>query len=57
VQSAGRLVPDPAARLEGRGAYVCHDAGCMAEAIRLHGFERSFRGPVRVPDDHLDWIR
>jgi predicted RNA-binding protein YlxR (DUF448 family) len=57
VLNSGTLVPDPAARLEGRGAYVCQDASCMAEAIRRHGFERSFRAAVRVPDDHLDWVR
>jgi len=57
VLSSGTLVADPETRLPGRGAYVCHDPECMVEAVRRHGFERSFRAPVRVPNDHLDWIR
>jgi predicted RNA-binding protein YlxR (DUF448 family) len=57
VLSEGKLVPDPEKRLPGRGAYVCRDTDCMAEAVRRHGFERSFRAPVLVPDDHLDWVR
>ena len=55
VKASGRLVPDPQSRLPGRGAYVCKDAACMREATRRHGFERSFRAPVRAPDDVLDW--
>jgi len=50
-------VADPEARLPGRGAYVCRDPQCLAEAVRRHGFERSFKAPVRVPNDHLDWVR
>jgi predicted RNA-binding protein YlxR (DUF448 family) len=57
VLADGQLVPDPEARLPGRGAYVCQAASCMAEAVRRQGFERSFRAPVRVPNDHLDWVR
>jgi len=70
VLEEGRLTADPGARLPGRGAYVClrqdgaTSAGvghgnpeCMADAIRHHAFERSFRSPVRVPNDHLDWVR
>jgi predicted RNA-binding protein YlxR (DUF448 family) len=57
VLREGRLHADPEARLPGRGAYVCHNPDCMAEAVRRHGFERSFRAAVRVPDDHLDWVR
>jgi predicted RNA-binding protein YlxR (DUF448 family) len=53
----GGLVVDPEARLPGRGAYVCQNTNCMAEAVRRHGFERSFRTAVRVPNDHLDWVR
>ena len=57
VLSEGRLVADPEARRPGRGAYVCRDAACLADAVRRHGFERSFRAPVLVPTDHLDWVR
>jgi predicted RNA-binding protein YlxR (DUF448 family) len=57
VLSEGRLVADRDSRLPGRGAYVCREPDCMAEAVRRHGFERSFRAPVRVPNDHLDWVR
>jgi uncharacterized protein len=57
VLSEGTLLADPDGRVPGRGAYVCRDAECMAEAVRRHGFERSFRAAVRVPNDHLDWVR
>jgi len=57
VLVGGELLADPGARLPGRGAYVCREADCLAEAVRRHGFERSFRAAVRVPNDHLDWVR
>ena len=57
VLSDGRLVADPEARLPGRGAYVCKNPNCLTTAVLRHGFERSFRAPVRVPNDHLDWVR
>ena len=56
VLSDGRLAPDPEARRPGRGAYVCRNSDCVAEAVRRKGFERSFRAQVRVPNDHLDWV-
>ena len=51
-----QLVPDPGGHLPGRGAYVHRSADCINEAVSRHGFARSFRAAVRVPNDHLDWI-
>jgi len=56
VLSEDRLVPDPEARLPGRGAYLCPRPECMRAAMRKHGFERAFRAPVRVSDESLDWV-
>ncbi len=44
----GTLVPDPAQRLPGRGAYVFDDA-CLAQALRRRSFHRAFRRPVAPP--------
>ncbi len=44
----GALVPDPAQRLPGRGAYVCDDA-CLEVALRRRAFHRAFRRPVAAP--------
>lgn len=38
----GTVVPDPAGRLPGRGAYICFDPACLNKARRSRGMERSF---------------
>jgi predicted RNA-binding protein YlxR (DUF448 family) len=50
-----RVVADPAARLPGRGAYVC-DARCAAEAVRRRSLQRAFRGAVTTPPEFVDSI-
>jgi predicted RNA-binding protein YlxR (DUF448 family) len=47
------LVPDPQAKLPGRGAYTCWQRECLRTAAAKNQFARSFRGEVRsaVPDD------
>jgi len=42
----GRLVPDPAASLPGRGAWVHDDPACWERALRRKGFARALRVAV-----------
>jgi predicted RNA-binding protein YlxR (DUF448 family) len=44
----GALVPDPASRLPGRGAYTCRTADCFEQARARGGFNRAFRQAVRI---------
>jgi len=52
------VVADPAARLEGRGAYTCRTRDCFERAARRGGFNRAFRRAVTAPlsgeNVHLD---
>jgi predicted RNA-binding protein YlxR (DUF448 family) len=52
VASQGIVVVDPAARLPGRGAYVCGREECLEQALRRRGaaLHRSFRRS----DLHID---
>jgi predicted RNA-binding protein YlxR (DUF448 family) len=50
----GRLRPDLAQRLPGRGAYACDDA-CARRALARGGFARSFRQAVAIDPDLLHW--
>ncbi len=43
------VVPDPAGRAVGRGAYLHPDAGCLDQAVRRRAFTRALR--VRVGPD------
>ena len=36
-------VPDTAAKLPGRGVYICRDFGCLGTAVKKGGFSRSLR--------------
>jgi len=49
------VVADPAARLSGRGAYVC-GAACLEQAIRRRALQRAFRRTVSVPDELVESI-
>lgn len=42
------VVPDPQAKLPGRGAYTCYRKSCLAEAVKRNQFSRSFKGPVTI---------
>ena len=57
VRGAGPdvVVADPAARLPGRGAYVC-DARCAEAALRRRALPRAFRRPVTTPSDFVESI-
>jgi predicted RNA-binding protein YlxR (DUF448 family) len=52
----GRVHPDPEARAEGRGAYVCANPECAARLEKSRPLARSFRAPVTVTHETLDFI-
>ncbi len=39
----GSILPDMTGRMNGRGAYVCKDQGCLMTAVRKKGLERSLK--------------
>jgi hypothetical protein len=43
----GAVIVDDAARMPGRGAYVCSDT-CLAAASRRGGLQRAFRRSVSI---------
>ena len=49
----GRLVPDLAEKLPGRGAWVTARRDCLETAIRRRLFARALGGPVELPEDLL----
>ena len=52
----GRVRPDPDARAQGRGAYVCANPECAARLDEGRSLARSFRAPVTVTQETLDFI-
>jgi predicted RNA-binding protein YlxR (DUF448 family) len=46
----GLLVPDPAERLPGRGAWLTASAAALEKALAKRLFARSFRAPITVPE-------
>jgi predicted RNA-binding protein YlxR (DUF448 family) len=48
----GALSVDFRGKAPGRGAYVCHDAACLKQAIRSKALERSLQTPV--PPEIMD---
>jgi predicted RNA-binding protein YlxR (DUF448 family) len=53
----GEVVPDPGGKAEGRGAYVCGRPGCTDSAITEKVLARSFRAPVKLQQETIDFIR
>jgi len=47
----GRVVTDPDGRAVGRGAYVCADADCMAQAFNPSRLTHAFRAPSEAGPD------
>ena len=39
----GHVVIDPTGRLNGRGAYLCHDPACWEAALKRRSLERALR--------------
>ena len=56
VQDRGhgpQVVPDPAGRAAGRGAYLHPDVACLDLAVRRRAFARALRAPVTPDIDRL----
>ena len=45
----GEIALDTKGKASGRGAYVCHDAECLAMARKAKRFEKAFS--CAIPDD------
>ncbi|MDL2253251.1 YlxR family protein [Ruminococcaceae bacterium OttesenSCG-928-I18] len=43
---AGEISLDTTGRAPGRGAYLCHDTGCLAKAKKRKSLERAFETAV-----------
>ena len=52
----GNIVPDIAARLPGRGAWITASRAAIETAVRRKAFQRAFEGPVTVPDGLADQV-
>lgn len=52
LDGEGRLRPDIAGKLGGRGAYICPDEGCLKAALKRNAFQRAFKSvsTVQAPD-------
>jgi predicted RNA-binding protein YlxR (DUF448 family) len=44
----GELVLDKTGRQNGRGAYICNNAECLAKARKSKGLERSFKQSIKA---------
>jgi uncharacterized protein len=53
----GRILADPSARAEGRGAYVCSDPDCAASLAQGRPLARALRVPVTVEPETIDLIQ
>jgi predicted RNA-binding protein YlxR (DUF448 family) len=53
VAPDGTLVPDLAARLPGRGAWVTATRSAITDAIKKKAFGRAFKGKAKAPDTGL----
>ncbi len=45
----GSVALDPTGRMNGRGAYICRSADCLARAVKSRSLERSLKTPI--PDE------
>ncbi|WP_093117970.1 DUF448 domain-containing protein [Thermoleophilum album] len=54
--ASGQVVPDPARRMPGRGAYVCSDPACGRRLGDQRRLARAFRAPVEVPGETVDFV-
>jgi hypothetical protein len=52
----GELVVDVAAKLPGRGVWVCADRASVNEAVKRGGFARGLKQEVRAPADLSDRV-
>lgn len=42
----GHTELDPTGKMPGRGAYVCKDEGCIAQALKANQFQRGLKSQV-----------
>jgi uncharacterized protein len=56
VAVSGRVVLDPAAKMPGRGAYVC-GPDCCERAVKRRAVSRALRGPAEISEDFVESIR
>lgn len=52
----GRLTPDLAEKLPGRGVWLTADRAAVGLAVKKRLFSRGFRQPVEAPDDLADQL-
>jgi uncharacterized protein len=52
----GRIVPDLAGKLPGRGLYVSADRAALEKAVKKGLFSRAAKQPVQVPDGLADLL-
>jgi predicted RNA-binding protein YlxR (DUF448 family) len=56
VAVRGRVVVDPAAKMPGRGAYVC-GPDCAERAVKRRAVSRALRGAAEISEDFVESIR
>ena len=44
----GEISLDFKGKANGRGAYVCHDPGCLAKAIKARALEKAFSAQIPI---------
>ena len=54
LDPAGRLTPDLAEKLPGRGVWLTADRALVEKAVKKRLFSRGFRQPVEAPEDLAD---
>ena len=45
----GEVLVDAGGRMNGRGAYLCRDAGCLAKAVKSGSLARALK--CRIPEE------
>ena len=46
----GTVAADETGRMNGRGAYICNDMGCLDKALMKKSFDRAFKSAVSAED-------
>jgi len=48
----GQVTVDPTGKKPGRGAYVCKNHECLAQAVKAHRFDKGLK--TQVPPELID---
>ena len=51
----GEILIDATGKMNGRGAYICNSAECLAAAKKSKGLEKSLKS--KIPDEVYDRLR